>query len=81
MLFKNLSIKNYGPFSAQTEIDFEPDVTVLTGANDTGKTSLLNLIERICRFQSQDAIGEHEVNVDRFGENDRALAKRSGNCM
>lgn len=68
MLLKKLIAKNYGPFSAPTEIRFESDVTVLTGANDTGKTSLLNLIERICRFQSQCVIGEQEVNVDRFGE-------------
>ncbi len=68
MLLAKLVIKNYGPFSVDTELRFEPDVTVLTGANDTGKTSVLNLVGRLCQFKEKGTVGESEVNVNRFGE-------------
>src|SRR5262245_59945291 len=55
MKLKSLTPINYGPFSTQETITFEPSVTVLTGANDTGKTSVLDLIRHICKIEGGSA--------------------------
>lgn len=50
MILKSLHPKNWGPFSNDTVISFEDDVTVLTGANDTGKSCILDLLSAILRW-------------------------------
>lgn len=62
MIIKSINVSNYGPFATSTFIQFDPEVTVLTGANDTGKTSLLCLIEMMW---TRGTITEDEVNIDR----------------
>jgi predicted ATPase len=64
VILKSLTPINYGPFSVPASISFEPDVTVLTGANDTGKTSVLQLIHRICTVDAPVKVKEEEFNVD-----------------
>lgn len=59
MLLKRLQIHNIGPFTFPAEIEFQEDVTVLTGANDTGKSVVLRILSHI---GSRKAIGEDEVN-------------------
>ena len=68
MLLSKLTIHNIGPFAVPTAIQFEPDVTVLTGANDCGKTSVLNAIELLCGMKgNKRQLQDHEVNLDRIG--------------
>lgn len=62
MILKSIEPRNFGPFAVPTRIDFEPDVTVLTGPNDTGKSFLLRLIRRICEKGREGAVQQDEVN-------------------
>ena len=48
MILKKLVIHGYGPFSTPTSIDIGENVTVFTGQNDVGKSSILRLIRLIC---------------------------------
>lgn len=69
MILSELTIKNIGPFAEATKICFEPDVTVLTGANDCGKTAILNVIEILCGMTGGERVlREPEVNLDRIGD-------------
>ena len=63
MIIKNINVRNYGPFSTTTLIKFDPEVTILTGTNDTGKTSVLRLIELLW---TRGSVIEDEVNIDRI---------------
>ena len=65
MLLKSLEPLKYGPFTSGAILEVEPDVTVLTGPNDTGKSSLLHLIARICSTEdATKAAQESEFNLD-----------------
>jgi len=44
-MFEKLTIKNWRQFS-KVEIDFHPSLTILTGANAAGKTTILNLLSQ-----------------------------------
>ncbi len=43
--FKKLVINDWKQFN-KVDIDFHPNLTVLTGANGSGKTTILNLLAR-----------------------------------
>ncbi len=62
MIIQEIKIQNFGPFYQKTNIEFSPDVTVLTGANDTGKTALLDLIYLIV---TNNDMNENQANLDR----------------
>ena len=62
MILKRLHIENYGPFAVAASIDIDRQVTVLTGPNDVGKSTILRLIKTIC--ESSKATVD-DVNVDR----------------
>lgn len=47
VILKKLEIHNYRPFGVPTTIEFESDVTILTGRNDVGKSAILNLIQAL----------------------------------
>lgn len=64
MPLKSLRATNFGPFVGDT-INFESDVTVITGANDTGKSSLLRLLKLICTKTDTIEMTELDVNSDR----------------
>lgn len=69
MLLTQLVIQNVGPFAEAQSIRFEKDVTVLTGANDTGKSSILRAIELLCGITGGGRVlQESEVNMDRIGQ-------------
>jgi predicted ATP-dependent endonuclease of OLD family len=59
MLLKKLEISGFGPFLDPIEITFEPDVTVLTGRNDAGKTKLLRLIELLYKNETGNSDDMH----------------------
>jgi len=62
MLLTKLTFEHFGPFSHSTELRLERDMTVITGANDTGKSSLLALIDSLCGAKP---LAEEQVNIDR----------------
>jgi predicted ATP-dependent endonuclease of OLD family len=65
MILKSLLINNYGPFAFPTKILFDENVTVLTGQNDTGKSSVLRLLRMIADGTS---LQEDDVNVNHIYE-------------
>lgn len=65
MILKSIIPQNLGPFGADTTLHIAPEVTILTGPNDAGKTLALRAIEILC---TPNIIGGHEVNRDRVGE-------------
>lgn len=65
MILKSITPQHFGPFAAETTLHLDPEVTVLTGPNDAGKSLALRAIEILC---TQNTIDGHEVNRDRTGE-------------
>lgn len=65
MILKSITLRNFGPFAVETTLQVEPEVTVLTGPNDAGKSLTLRAIEVLC---TQNKIDSHEVNRDRTRE-------------
>lgn len=61
MILKELKISGYRPFYEEETLKIEPDVTVLTGANDAGKSAILDIL---LRFWSDRNLGD--VNEDRI---------------
>lgn len=86
MRISRLTVDGYRHFINQ-EILFEPDTTVLAGANNSGKTSLIDLLNvmlgRDHKFSIDDfnALGRHEWSsqlVQALIEGDEAFAKLVG---
>jgi len=68
MILTELVINNIGPFAEPTKINFEENITVLTGANDSGKSSILNAIELLYGMKANKKhLNETDVNLDRIG--------------
>lgn len=65
MILKSITPKHFGPFAADTTLHLDPEVTVITGPNDAGKSLTLRAIEILC---TQNSIDGHEANRDRTGE-------------
>ena len=65
VILKSIAIQNFGPFASETILHLDPEVTVLTGPNDAGKSLALRAIEILCTHNTIDG---HEVNRDRIGE-------------
>lgn len=65
MILKSISPENFGPFVAGTTLEVDPEVTVLTGPNDAGKSLALRAIELLC---TTSTLASHEVNRYRVGE-------------
>ncbi len=68
MILTKLVINEIGPFSPQATVNFDREVTVLTGPNDTGKSSVLQIIDIICNSRQLE---ERYVNLDRISAADR----------
>ena len=45
MILESISPLNFGPFQIGEKIKFENNLTILTGENDSGKTSILEMIK------------------------------------
>ncbi len=67
MILKSITPRHFGPFIGNTTLHFDPEVTVLTGPNDVGKSLALRAIQLLC---TKPAAEEREVNWNRFGEFD-----------
>lgn len=67
MLLRKLQIVHFGPFACPTEITFERTVTALTGANDTGKSTILKLLSYIGGGRP---LRENDVNLHHLFAND-----------
>ncbi len=65
VILKTITPRNFGPFASETTLELDPEVTVLTGPNDAGKSLALRLIEIFC---TNATLASHEVNRDRIGE-------------
>lgn len=63
-LIKWIEPQHFGPFSVPQRLKLDPRVTVLTGANDTGKSALLRAIRLILTGKMLD---EQDVNGERIG--------------
>ncbi len=61
MRLTHVLAEKIGPFSAPLKIDIDPKVTILTGANDAGKTSVLRAIRLLL---NQGPAGEKDLNRD-----------------
>ena len=64
MILKKIEPVHFGPFTTGTSLTFDPEVTVLTGPNDTGKSSILWLLRTIFR---QEKLPERYYNQFRVG--------------
>lgn len=47
ILLRKIAVENYGPFVERQEMPLDEDVTVIIGANESGKTLLLKAISRL----------------------------------
>lgn len=65
MKLTHVRIGRLGPFYFKHEIEIDPFVTILTGSNDAGKSSTLNLIHL---FLNNQNAGEMDVNQDYLQE-------------
>lgn len=67
MIIKSVTPINYGPFYHSATLELEDDVTVITGPNDAGKSSLLRLIGMCCGVNLK-TFSEYDANFDRNQE-------------
>ncbi len=77
MKIESITITNFGPFLGNHTLALQPDVTVLTGANDTGKSTIIDLLALVCLGRSA---GQNQINVVRAGMPDGGLDDR-GMCI
>jgi putative ATP-dependent endonuclease of the OLD family len=59
-----IELRHFGPFAVDTTISIDPDLTILTGPNDVGKSNVLTAIEM---FLGKAPAQEHHVNSERLG--------------
>ena len=65
MILKKISISNYRQFRS-TEINFDEILTVFAGANNSGKTSIIELFKRLFKdkkFDQDDISADHCENL------------------
>lgn len=61
MIVDHINARHIGPFLRPFSLDFDPRVTVLTGSNDVGKSSVLDLIQFVF---GDGSISQDQVNHD-----------------
>src|SRR5262245_11111788 len=66
MRLRTLEVEGYRSISGLVTLPIDPDVTVLLGANDHGKTNILNALRHLNSDQRFDA--EADLNWDRQAE-------------
>lgn len=68
MKLTHLRIARLGPFYSKHELEIDPSVTILTGSNDTGKSSTLRLLKLFLENANAE---EMDVNQDYLQESQR----------
>jgi len=63
-MFISIEPRHIGPFSEGCVLQLEPDVTVITGGNDVGKSCILRTIQLMC--DGTQNVLENEVNNARM---------------
>jgi ABC-type transport system involved in cytochrome c biogenesis ATPase subunit len=66
--------KFFGPYEGDQKLLLDPEVTVITGANDVGKTGLLRVVEGICISTNDAACHEDEANLTRVSTHQQPWA-------
>lgn len=61
MILKELKISGFGPFYEEQPLKIEPDVTVLTGSNDVGKSAILDILQQFWSAGNQDDVNEDRI--------------------
>ena len=61
MILKELKIQNFRFFYGEHCLKIEPDVTVLTGANDGGKSAILDMVRMMCKNEKYT---QDDVNLN-----------------
>ncbi len=54
MKLVSLKSTNFRHFSDETEVSFGDRITVISGQNGTGKSSLLGWVAQLCKFDSEN---------------------------
>ena len=62
MKLLSITPRHFGPFSGRSELLVHPEITILTGANDAGKSSLLRCLALMCRDDQEGTLVERDVN-------------------
>ena len=75
MSLDKLSIRGYRPFYEEQSLDVNPGTTVLTGANDAGKSAVLDIIRGL---SSNIEVTEDDANVDLFYDLTAGLQESHG---
>jgi len=76
MHIESVEFLNYGPFAIPETLVLEPMVTVLTGPNDVGKSSVLRLLSRFCYIDGKAYAEESEFNHDNLFSSQTEWQKR-----
>lgn len=63
MYIKHVTPINFGPFCSPTTLSLEKDLTVITGRNDVGKSSVLRLLDLICSSEDSNAVTQKDANI------------------
>ena len=82
MKLKEITIHKYKSFETEQKFDFEDDITILVGMNESGKTSALEAIAKTCYFQddksfkfnsTHDYPRKDKKRMEKNGENPEAI--------
>lgn len=65
MIIKSVSFSHFGPFAEPSEIQVDKNLTVITGANDSGKSKIIRGLEVLL---TDSKLTEDDANDDRIGE-------------
>jgi predicted ATP-dependent endonuclease of OLD family len=65
MVLNSITFNNVGPFYGLEKINIDKNITIITGQNDTGKSSILNLLSTALLGSG---ISEDSVNLDYLHE-------------
>jgi len=74
MGFKNIKIKEWQQFE-DINIEFHDKLTILTGANASGKTTILNLLAKHCGWNSTSLATPKKGKIKKNMALDIGLAK------
>lgn len=64
MILKELKIRGFRPFYEEVTLEVDPKITVLTGANDTGKSAILDVLQLIGDGERARNLGPDDINDD-----------------